>query len=363
MRRFMLFLFCLLIVNCARVPALETSTSTPKPTHRQNHPIPTLTTEPTLRALAEARGFWIGAAADAKAISQEPRYAELLAQEYNMLTPENVMKFEYIHPEPERYDFSLADLLVDFAQAHGMAVRGHTLVWHNQLPKWILQGQFTQDEWMTILREHIHTVVGHYRGKVVAWDVVNEAFDEQGTLRDTIWLRHIGPQYIALAFQWAHEANPQAKLFYNDYGAEGLSPKSEAVYQMVQGLLKEGIPIHGVGLQMHIALNTAPATSEVVANMQRLGALGLEMHITEMDVRIAENNTLQGLKQQAEIYGDMLGVCLSAANCKAFVVWGLTDRYSWIPQYFGVADAPLPFDENFQPKPAYYALMDVLKGK
>jgi endo-1,4-beta-xylanase len=326
---------------------------------------PTPTPPPSLRSLAQARGIGIGAAVGPQFLREEPAYAETLGREFSMLTPENAMKFGLVHPEPDRYDFTDADYIVGFAEAHGMQVRGHTLVWHFQLPTWLTEGTWTRDELITILREHITTVVGHYRGRVAAWDVVNEAVGDDGPLRDTIWLRGIGPEYIDMAFRWAHEADPDALLFYNDYAGEGLGAKSDAIYALVQGLLERGVPIDGVGFQMHVSLRWSPQPQDVAANMERLGALGLQVHITEMDVAIqgAPGTVEERLAAQANIYRDMMDVCLGSSACKAFVTWGFTDRHSWIPLFTGNADAPLLFDESYRPKPAYYAIMDALAGR
>jgi len=317
---------------------------------------------PSLRSLAQARGIRIGAAVAPEPLLGETLYAETLGREFNILTTESAMKFEPVHPSRDHYTFCYADAIVAFAKASDMQVRGHTLVWHHQLPGWLTEGNFTRDELEMILQEHIFTVVGRFRGQVTYWDVVNEAVADDGSLRDTIWLRGIGPEYIDLAFRWAHEADPQARLFYNDYGGEGLGPKSDAIYSLVQGLLQRGVPIHGVGLQMHISLGSSPKPQDVVENMNRLGALGLEVHITELDVRIEGPVTEEKLAAQASIYCDLLEVCLSAQNCKAFVLWGFTDRHSWIPQFFPGSGAALIFDESYHPKPAYNALIDVLSG-
>jgi endo-1,4-beta-xylanase len=336
-----------------------TSASSPTPAVA-----PTATPPPTLRTLAQERGIEAGAAVAPGPLRREPLYAQTLSREFSMLTPENAMKFGPVHPEPDRYDFADADYIVDFAEAYDMRVRGHTLVWHNQLPAWLTNGNWTRDELIDILREHITTMVGHYRGRVAAWDVVNEAVADDGSLRDTIWLRGIGPEYVDMAFRWAHEADPDALLFYNDYAAEGLNPKSDAVYALVRGMLDRGVPINGVGLQMHVSLRWPPDPEAVAANMARLGALGLQVHVTEMDVRIQDGagTTDERLAAQAGVYGDMMGVCLASSACKAFVTWGFTDRHSWIPQFTGHPDAPLPFDESYRPKPAYYAIMDALAG-
>ena len=220
-------------------------------------PSPTPTGE-SLRDLAPRRGLAIGAAVDVSALRSDPVYAQILAQEFNMLTAENALKFGPLRPSRDSYDFSAADILVQFAQDHDMQVRGHTLVWHNQLPDWLTQGTFSREELSAILKEHILTVVGRYRGKIAAWDVVNEAVGDNGQMRDTFWLRGIGPEYLDLAFQWAHEADPQAKLFYNDYNGEGLGSKSDAIYRLLKELLQRRVPVDGVGLQMHLTLD-APA--------------------------------------------------------------------------------------------------------
>lgn len=321
---------------------------------------PTVTSIPTLRSLAQVGGIYIGAAVRVQPLQDDPFYPRTLAREFNILTPENAMKFETIHPDKGRYDFHKADVIIDFAEANDMQVRGHTLVWDSQLPSWLTEGEWTRDELIEILRDHIVTVVGHYRGRVVAWDVVNEAIADDGSLRDTIWLRGIGPEYIEMAFRWVHEADPDALLFYNDYGAEGLSPKSDAVYALVQGLLQQGVPIHGVGFQMHTGLDCCPKPENVAANMKRLSALGLDVHITEMEVKIKKPVTEKKLAQQAHIYRNILDVCLSADNCKAFVMWGFTDRHSYIPYALPGWDAAFIFDESYRPKPAYNALLNVL---
>lgn len=331
-------------------------------------PSVTPTPVPSLRTEVQEQNFWIGTAID-PAWFDESSFAELLSREYNMLTPEVAMKWEVIHPTRDYYDFRRGDQVTSFARLNGMLVRGHPLVWDKQLPEWLTEAEgknlFTREEWIEILRGHVMTVAGHFRGQVYAWDVVNEAIDEDGTLRDTIWLRTIGPEYILLAFRWAHEADPYALLFYNDNGGEGVNAKSNGIYALVNGLLLDGIPIHGVGLQMHTSLENAPSREELAANLDRLAELGLRIHITEMDVRV-QNSTAseeEKLSQQAEIYGRVFEVCYQNPMCEAFVVWGATDRQSWIPGYTGNPDMPLLFDENGKPKPAYQSIMQILQAQ
>lgn len=316
----------------------------------------------TLRRLATENGIRIGAAVDVEALQNDPRYARLLARQFNLVTPENAMKFEVIHPDPDRYDFSEGDALVDFAERHGLAVNGHVLVWDQQLPDWLTQGHFSREQLKDILHDHIRTVVGHYRGKVLSWDVAAEAVGEDGKPRETFWSRGIGPDYLALAFRWAHEADPDARLRYNDYGGEGLGVKSQGIYDLVAELRKEGAPIDGVGLQMHVEPGDAPRAGDVATNMKRLAALGLETDVTEMDVALPMPAGKAALKTEAELYRNMLQACLSVPQCRSFTTWGVTDRYSWIPEFFPGRGAALLFDQDYQPKPAYFGVRRLLRS-
>ena len=313
--------------------------------------------------------FYIGTALNYDQIIEKDSDAiDILKEHFNAITAENVMKWYAIHPEPGKYNFEPADSFVVLGEKYNMHIVGHVLVWHHQVPEWVFQdrsGNLTsRDTLLKRMKEHISTIVGRYKGRVHCWDVVNEAITDDGSLRETVWLRGIGPEYIDMAFQWAHEADPEARLFYNDFGGEGLGRKSDAIYQLVEGLLQRGAPIHGVGLQMHVALDWFPDPQDVSANMTRLDALGLQVHITEMDVQIQRGTGTreEKLNAQAGIYRNMLGVCLAADNCTAFVLWGFTDRHSWIPYFTGNPDAPLIFDESYYPKPAYHALREELIG-
>ena len=353
--------------------------------------------EQSLRDAAQASGLLAGTAVRPAALS-EPAYASTLAREFNMLEPEDALKWEVVHPEPQSYDFSQADQIVDFATRHGMKVRGHALVWHRQNPKWLTEGKYTSGELAEILEKHIKTVAGHYRGKIFAWDVVNEAFDElrPGELRSTIWRDQPGiaiassyelratsnpgrPElearsstqsysYIERCFRWAHEADPQALLFYNEAEAETMNPKSDAIYAMVRDFRQRGVPIDGVGFEMHIAHLHADVAS-ISANIKRFTALGVQVHITEMDVALpvdAEGNArAEDLQLQADIYRQIAGACvshrLSDSGCTAIQTWGFTDKYSWIGSHSKKAEgAALLFDRNYRSKPAYVALRNTL---
>jgi endo-1,4-beta-xylanase len=317
----------------------------------------------TLRDAADAGGKFVGAAVNMSPFRNETAYTQTLGREFNMLVAENAMKFDAIHPAQNTYNFTDADALVAYAEANNMAVRGHTLVWHNQLPGWLTGGNFTRDQVIAIMRDHIMTVVGRYRGRILAWDVVNEAVsDNNGQLRtDSFWSQRIGPEYIAMAFQFARQADPSAILYYNDYSAEGAGAKSDAVFNLVSGLLNQGVPIDGVGWQTHM-INPFRIQQAHIANAQRIAALGLELSITEADIRIALPTSSQELSEQALGFGDIAQFCLSQPNCRAVVTWGFTDKYSWVPSVFnGFGDA-LIFDANYQPKPAYTAMLNAFGG-
>jgi endo-1,4-beta-xylanase len=321
-----------------------------------------------LRQLAGQRGIHIGAATDPSHFS-ETLYAGTLGREFNQLEPENAMKFGPIHPGPTTYNFGPPDALVAFARANNMAVRGHTLVWHNQIPSWLTGGNFSPSQLSTILHDHINTVVGRYAGQVYAWDVVNEAFNDNGTLRSTIWsdspgIGLAGTAYIEQVLRWAHDADPQALLFYNDYSAEVVNSKSDAIYKMAQDFKARGVPIHGIGLQMHFTAGTGSLAS-MESNIKRITALGLQVHITELDVRLPVDSSgtasAANLATQAQIYHDITALCLKFPLCTAIQTWGFTDKYSWIPGTFPGQGAALEFDTGYQPKPAYNSIAAALQ--
>jgi endo-1,4-beta-xylanase len=293
------------------------------------------------------------------------------------------MKWRFTEPARGQFDFGPGDQVVAFAEAHQMKVRGHNLLWDHSNPAWLTQERFTPPELRDIMLGDIARVAGHYAGKVFAWDVVNEAFDAHGGLSHSIWydrpgigLAGQGTAYIEQAFRCAREADPKALLFYNDYAAEGLNAKSEAIYHMVSDFKRRGVPIDGVGLQMHLSLSLQDAerVSSLDANIKRLAALGLQVHITEMDVGLpldsgeasgqstnpaaklgpSPPSTSSDATQQADLYGRVAGVCAKNPGCTAFQTWGFTDRYSWIPAFSqGKRGAALLFDAGYKPKPSY----------
>lgn len=326
---------------------------------------PTSAAEPSgipLRVLGKKRGIGIGTAVDLSSFKVDANYRAVLAREFDMLVPENAWKFEQVHPTRDRYDFTDVDTLIEFAKANQMQVRGHPLVWHYSLPKWVDKGDFSREELLDILHNHINTVVGRYRGQIPVWDVVNEAMNRDGSLRDTIWLRSIGPEYIDLAFRWVHEADPQALLFYGDYSAEEINQKSDGIYTLVSGLLQRGVPIDGVGFQSHLGLSYLPDMDSLAQNFRRFNELGLQVQFTELDMKIqdGQHGLEERLAEQAKAYGDLVRVCLEAKKCTALITWGFTDRYTWIANATGEVEAPLIFDASYRPKPAYETIHKLL---
>jgi endo-1,4-beta-xylanase len=320
----------------------------------------------SLRALARERGLLVGGAVEPWDLD-DPGYRETVAREFSVVTIENSLKLGLVRPEADRYDFGPADEVVDFALRNGIEVRGHTLVWHVEVPKWVGYAELDRDGAIALLKQHVETMVGRYRGRIKYWDVLNEAINDEGTgLRDTIWLRTIGPEYVDMVFRWAHEADPDAILFYNDFNAEALGRKSDAVYALVKGMVERGVPINGVGLQGHYTLDsTDPVQSgtDLAANIERLGALGLQVQFTEVDVRIKKPVTQAALDAQAHAYWSLFDVCVSEPACTAFVTWGVTDKFSWVDDFMDDYTQPLLFDAQYRRKPAYWALRDVLENK
>jgi len=324
----------------------------------------------SLRQEADNAGLLIGTAVRPSQLS-EAAYASTLAHEFNMVEPEDAMKWWILRPDATSFDFLQGDEVVRFAQSHQMKIRGHCLVWGRYNPDWLTQGHFTTQQLSQLLHEHITRVMKHFAGQVFAWDVVNEALDENGNVRDSLWynqpgigLSESGTAYIEQVFRWAHKADPRALLFYNEAEGEGLNRKSDAIYAMVKDFKHRGVPIHGVGLQMHVP-NLDANVPEIAANIARLTALGLQVHITELDVSLPVDSSGRllpdDLSRQAEVYRGIVWACLNSPGCTAIQTWGFTDKYSWIGSHSrGARGQALPFDRAYQPKPAYRAVLEEL---
>jgi endo-1,4-beta-xylanase len=321
---------------------------------------PTPTPAPALKVLAGDRYF--GTAIGLPTLDRDAAYAALAADQFNQATAENAMKWQVVEPSRGEFDWSGADETVAFAQEHNQIVRGHTLVWHNQLPDWLTSGSFSADELKTILKDHITTEAGRYKGKIYAWDVVNEAFNDDGTWRESIWYEGLGEEYIADSLRWAHEADPEAKLYLNDYDIEAIGPKSDAWYNLIKSLKAEGVPIDGMGFQGHFDLQYAFPT-DLAQNLQRFADLGLEVAITELDVRLEMPATDADLATQADYYRQTVQACLAVKSCVGITVWGFTDKYSWVPFTFPGKGAACLWDAKLAPKPALTAVQEALAAK
>ncbi|MGD9212220.1 MAG: endo-1,4-beta-xylanase [Desulfobacteraceae bacterium] len=330
--------------------------------------------EDSLRTLATSAGLPIGNAVNVNALNEDEIYKQILAEQFSSVTAENAMKWSEVEPVQGEYNWAPADELVAFAQENKQLVRGHVLVWHNQLPTWLEEGynngDITNEEMEEILHQHVIDEVTHFKGKIWHWDVVNEAFEEDGSLRDTIWLQALGKDYIAKTFSWAHEADPKAKLYYNDYNLGYIGAKSDAAYKLLQELIADGVPIHGVGFQGHMGMQYG-MWYDMVENMRRFAKLGLEIALTEVDVRIlllsedipeqeAQLLWQDKLMGQAHMFTHALQACLAVKQCVSFTVWGLSDAHSWVPDVFPEEGAATLYDENYEPKPAYKAVQQTL---
>jgi endo-1,4-beta-xylanase len=314
----------------------------------------------SLRALGAKVGLRIGTAVNTDELASDSTYDSITAQQFSTVTPENVMKWEVIEPEQGTYNFAPADQLVSFAEAHGQLVRGHNLVWQNQLPAWFTAevGSLSSDQVKAILKQHIMSEVSHFKGKIWQWDVVNEPFNEDGTLTDNIWYQKLGADYIADAFTWAHQADPHAKLFLNDYNLEYTGSKSNAALAFVQQLKANHVPIDGVGFETH--LDTQYGQPDLLNNLQRFAAAGLDVAITEADVRTTLPVTAVEQAAQNADYSLSLQACLQVSRCISYTVWGFDDKFSWVPGTFsgeGAAD----IYSDFQPKPQYTTLQQDLE--
>ncbi|MGX1476853.1 UNVERIFIED_CONTAM: endo-1,4-beta-xylanase [Streptomyces canus] len=311
-----------------------------------------------LRDLAAAKGKVMGTAVTGSKLTGT--YGDLAGAQFNSLTPGNAMKWGSVEPTRGSYNWAEADQIVNFAEAHGQQVRGHTLVWHSQNPSWLTNGTWTAAQLGRLMNDHIATEVGRYKGRLAAWDVVNEPFNEDGTYRQTLWYNGLGTGYIAQSLTAARAADPAAKLYINDYNVEGVNAKSTALYNLVKSLKEQGVPIDGVGLQAHLIVGQVPSTLQ--QNIQRFADLGVDVAITELDIRMALPSDSTKLAQQAADYKAVMNACVAVARCAGVTVWGFTDSDSWIPSTFPGEGAATPYDENYAPKPAYHAIAEALGG-
>ena len=310
----------------------------------------------TLGQLAVAQGRYFGSATDDLS---DPRYTAILGSEFGQITVGNAMKWDAVEKSPGSFDYTRADSFVAFAKAHNQTVRGHTLVWHSQLPGWV--SSVPANQLLGVMRNHVTNEATHFKGKVVHWDVVNEAFEGDGTRRRSVFQEKIGDSYIAEAFKAARAADPGAKLYYNDFDIEGVNAKSNAVFDLVKSMKAAGVPIDGVGMQAHLEIGKIPSTLQ--RNIQRFADLGVDVAITELDIRMPMPRTTAKDNQQAADYATVVKACLAVKRCVGITIWDVSDKYSWIPSVFPGTGAALPYDENFGKKPAYTAIAEALGAK
>jgi endo-1,4-beta-xylanase len=317
-------------LGCTSSPAAATSATVPAP------PRPLL-----------------GAAVNWARLQGPGPYQRLFLEHFHALTPENEFKMEALSPAPGRLDFTQADAIMGWADAHGIAVHGHTLVWGQQLPQWLTSRSWSRAELRGVLRWYVTGVVRHFRGRVATWDVVNEPLADDGSLRRSLWRRVLGPQYVALALRWAHAADPSARLLVNDYGIERAGRKADAMVALLRVLRSTRVPVDGVGLQSHLTTSWAPTATDLAATMRRYAALGLEVDVSELDVGLpAARPTAAALAAQARIYGVVARACRLQPACRRVTTWGFTDASTWL----GTDRRPLPFAVDGTAKPAWAAL-------
>ena len=316
------------------------------------------------------------------ATAKSNRYSRTLHREFNAIVVEHHLKWSPLcvaEPGPltdgkicdrlGRYDFHHADAVVDWALRHGMKVKGHVLCWHVTSPSAILEA-LTPAQVEEELRRHIFTTVGHFRGRIKVWDVVNEALAPDGSLAESVFFRKIGPSYIEKCFRWAHQADPDAILLYNDNKVEGMNgpnkAKADAFYHLLADLLKKGVPVHGCGIQAHfnaagVGHNRPPTPRMVKNQIHRLGKLGLRVNISEMDVRVSQLPMDLRQVAQRQIYRDIIAAALTEPAFDGVWLWGFTDRHTWVTHFYH-DDEPLIFDEDYGRKEAYYGLREAFSS-
>ncbi|MGC1366730.1 MAG: endo-1,4-beta-xylanase [Candidatus Acidiferrum sp.] len=331
---------------------------------------------PNLRELAAHRKLLFGSAVSDSQLHR-PDFTALLLDQCSILVPENQMKWRATQPEQARFDFTQADFFMEFAESHQLLARGHNLCWHEHNPDW-LEAAATPQNAADLLRTHIQTVAGRYKGRIHSWDVVNEAIRPEHhnphDMVNSVWLKNIGEDYIDLAFRTAHEADPSALLTYNDFDIETDAPeqeqKREAILAMLHRLRKKGVPIHAMGVQSHLRTVAGfPTWKGLNKFFKEIAKMKLQVFVTELDVddSAMPADTSERDRQVAELYRSFLDNILRQKSLKAVLTWCLSDRDSWLqnfrPRKDGLPQRPLPFDADLNPKPAFFAFCDSFASK
>lgn len=313
----------------------------------------------TLAQAGAASGRTIGVAVEANLLGTNA-YTNIIQTQFDGVTPGNEMKWQTTEPSQGVFNFGPADTIVSFAQSHNMKIRGHTLVWHSQLASWV-NNITSSSALLAAMNNHITTEMTHFKGEIWYWDVVNEAFNDDGTRRSDVFQNVIGNSYIEDAFRTARAADPNAKLCYNDFNIEDMnSAKSQAVYAMVADFKNRGVPIDCVGFQSHFILGQVPADFQ--ATLQKFANLGIDVQITELDDRMQLPASSANLQQQANDYAAVARDCLAVSRCNDITIWGVGEPDSWVPGTFSGQGQALLYDQNYQPKPAYTSFLNALGG-
>ncbi|KAL8383359.1 hypothetical protein RB595_006893 [Gaeumannomyces hyphopodioides] len=316
-------------------------------------------------AMVAAGREYVGTSLTIRSDNQENT---LIRNEFGSITPENSMKWDATEPQQGRFSFGGADQVANYARQNRKHLRCHTLVWYSQLPQWVnsINNNATL---MQVMTNHINTVMGRYKGQCNHWDVVNEALNEDGTLRDNVFLRVIGKQYIPIAFRIAAQADPAAKLYYNDYNLEYGEAKAKGAQQILKDVQAWGVKIDGIGLQGHLVSaptrtqGTVTPSQEVLEQTLRLYTdLGVDVAYTELDIRMPMPTSAQKLQAQADAYQRVVASCIAVERCVGITIWGVSDRYSWVPSTFNGEGAALLWSDNYQKKPAYDGFIKGLSG-
>jgi len=328
---------------------------------------------PSLKELASQHNIELGNFAITNHLDSKP-YTAILTSQFSLALADNTPNWYFtdggLRPSATTYNFKQMDQVVKFAESNHMAVQAHHYLWGEEkwLPDWLKNGHYTKDQLYRLIQDHIMTVGQRYTGRIQEWTVVNEAFSRQQHiygLHDW-WADNTGGQeYIDKAFIWARQADPNSKLILNDFGNEGKNDISDAMYDYVKGALARGVPIDGIGMQMHIDGTHPPMKDEVISNMKRFGDLGIKVYVTEFDVNMADVKAENDDKDQiqASIYSEMMRACIESQVCSSFSYLGITDEETWY-NYIGLKEPrPLMFDRSYQPKPAYWATRSALEQK
>jgi endo-1,4-beta-xylanase len=319
-----------------------------------------------LQSLYSFSDFPIGVAIDVDELFYNSKYYDIAVNQFNSVTPGNIFKPSYLHPSENYFDWLEADKLVEFCQSNNKRLHGHTLIWHNQLPDWINNFQGNQSEWDLMFKEHIQTICNHFKGEITSWDVVNEAFNDNGTLRNTIWKQNIGSSYIEKAFRYAHEADPDALLFYNDYDIALNETKRKAILSLLNNLRQRGVHIDGIGMQMHISI-VHPENKQIATAFKEISDNDFKIHLSEVDISV--NPLSKNIEPSNELFerqaNKLASITLLYKEIPyryqyGITFWGVSDSDSWIREYFNRDDYPLLFDDNYYPKPAYCKFKETL---